>query len=145
MQAGELWDPRREHESQCPRIPDRAELPRLWARRQPGQPSVERSAALGRCSQHQDVPKHSWGLVSTVPSALWLLPVAASEAHSVCPLGTPCGCWGFYPCLFFSPTDDLLFLGPSLDLKPPPLSAGLEDQPLRITIQACSRGSRANT
>lgn len=43
-------------------------------------------------SQHQRVPKDSWGWLSSLLSALWLLPTAAFEAQSICPMGTPSGC-----------------------------------------------------
>ena len=69
-----MWNPRgqhRERESQAPRIPAGAELPGPWAL------PASRPARLWKgmlpwdaCSQHQDVPKDSWGLISSVPSDL---------------------------------------------------------------------------
>lgn len=63
-----MWDPRGQHrepESQGPRTPAGAELPRPQA--MPASASVEGNAALGRLFPDQDVPKDSQSIVSFVP------------------------------------------------------------------------------
>lgn len=92
--------------------------------------SVEGNAAWGLCSQHQDVPKDSRGLVSSCPLPFGFCPPAAFEAHSICPLGTPVVARDSIPASFSVLLMTLgytilLFLGPSLELKPPPFSACL--------------------
>ena len=69
--------------------------------------SVEENAVLGLCSQHHDVPKDSWGLVSSCPLPFGFCPLLL---HFRLIASVPCASpWllRIYSCLFFSFADDL--------------------------------------
>lgn len=68
---------------------------------------VEENAALGLRSQHQDVPKDSWGSVSSCPPPFDFCPLLLRFSLIAYVPWAPLWLLKFYSCLFVSSAGDL--------------------------------------
>lgn len=100
-----MWDPQWAVGSMNHNVPE--PLPELSFPGLQASLPVEGNAALGLRSQHQDVPKDSWGSVSSCPLPFDFCPLLLRFRLIACVPWAPLWLLKFYSCLFFSSAGDL--------------------------------------